>query len=246
MKKGWIIAVLATMGLYVLTGCGSNSSPALMEAETAVPEFSAKHGLLLPEQTRNALGLKTVEVTEGKLDSTMDLQLRVYERKGETALASGSVTSEEAARLKAGQVLEVVMKNGQSRAAKIAQVSERLARETGLAEVLVEIPDAVEAVSAATFVSAKVKLKSGKSAVTVPRSALLRSSEGQFVYTVSGDHFVRTAVRTGSGNAESVEITDGLYAGDQVVSQPVMPLWMTELAAVKGGQSCCVEPPKGK
>jgi hypothetical protein len=39
---------------------------------------------------------------------------------------------------------------------------------------------------------------------------------------------------------------DGLYVGDQVVLQPVMSLWMTELAAVKGGQACCVEPPKGR
>jgi hypothetical protein len=43
-----------------------------------------------------------------------------------------------------------------------------------------------------------------------------------------------------------VEIKDGLYAGDQVVLQPVMSLWLTELAAVKGGQACCVVPAKGK
>ena len=67
-----------------------------------------------------------------------------------------------------------------------------------------------------------------------------------FVYTVNGEHFIRTPVKVGLANADRVEITDGLYAGDQVVWQPVMALWMTELAAVKGGQACCVEPPKGK
>ena len=35
-------------------------------------------------------------------------------------------------------------------------------------------------------------------------------------------------------------------AGDQVVLQPVMSLWLTELAAVKGGQACCVMPAEGK
>jgi hypothetical protein len=25
-----------------------------------------------------------------------------------------------------------------------------------------------------------------------------------------------------------------------------MSLWLTELAAIKGGQACCAEPPKGK
>ena len=74
---------------------------------------------------------------------------------------------------------------------------------------------------------------------------MLQCSEGQFVYTVSGEHLVRTAVQVGAVNSERVEITDGLYAGDQVAAQPVLQLWLTELAAVKGGQACCIVPPKG-
>jgi len=86
----------------------------------------------------------------------------------------------------------------------------------------------------------------GENVASIPRSALLSCSEGYFVYTVSGEHLVRTAVKVGGGNDAFVEITDGLYSGDEVVLQPVMSLWMTELAAVKGGQACCAEPPKGK
>jgi multidrug efflux pump subunit AcrA (membrane-fusion protein) len=82
--------------------------------------------------------------------------------------------------------------------------------------------------------------------VTIPRAALLGCSEGHFVYTVSGEHLVRAAVKVGASTEEWVEIKDGLYAGDQVALQPVMSLWMTELAAIKGGQACCIEPPKGK
>jgi multidrug efflux pump subunit AcrA (membrane-fusion protein) len=89
-------------------------------------------------------------------------------------------------------------------------------------------------------------MDSGAFVVTIPRAALLGCSEGHFVYTVSGEHLVRTGVKVGASNAEFVEIADGLYAGDRVVLQPVMSLWMTELAAVKGGQACCIEPPKGK
>jgi multidrug efflux pump subunit AcrA (membrane-fusion protein) len=32
-----------------------------------------------------------------------------------------------------------------------------------------------------------------------------------------------------------VEITDGLLAGDQVVTKPVQTLWLIELRATKGG-----------
>ena len=57
---------------------------------------------------------------------------------------------------------------------------------------------------------------------------------------------MRTPVKVGASSADFVEIKDGLYAGDQVVLQPVMSLWLTELAAVKGGQACCAVPAKGK
>jgi hypothetical protein len=62
---------------------------------------------------------------------------------------------------------------------------------------------------------------------------------------VSGEHFVRTPVQLGGAAGGSVEIKDGLYPGDQVVAEPAMTLWLTELAAIKGGHSCCVVPPKG-
>jgi multidrug efflux pump subunit AcrA (membrane-fusion protein) len=101
-------------------------------------------------------------------------------------------------------------------------------------------------VPAGAFLQASVPLAAGGSVVSVPRAALLQCSDGYSVYTVSGERFVRTSVKVGAMNADRVEVTDGLYAGDQVVLQPVLPLWLTELAAVKGGQACCVEPPKGK
>jgi multidrug efflux pump subunit AcrA (membrane-fusion protein) len=129
---------------------------------------------------------------------------------------------------------------------RVVRVSDELQKATGLAEVLVEIPDAGEGLPVGAFVQARVPRESSESVVTIPRAALLGCSEGQFVYTVSGEHLVRTAVKVGASNQDWVEIIDGLYAGDQVVAQPVMSLWLTELAAVKGGQACCAEPPKGK
>jgi hypothetical protein len=42
-------------------------------------------------------------------------------------------------------------------------------------------------------------------------------------------------VRTGAESSEYIEITDGLYAGDIVVSNPVEMLYLIELRATKGG-----------
>ena len=73
----------------------------------------------------------------------------------------------------------------------------------------------------------------------IPASAVIRGVEGTFVYTVSGSHYVRTAVKPGAESCGWVEITDGLYAGDVVVARAVDALWNVELCALKGGTPCC-------
>jgi len=247
MNRLWLIAVAAVAGMGLLAGCGARSSaPAEGEsAVVAVPQFSAKKGLLLPETTRQALGLKMAEVAERKIASALELSLRVYQVADGVGLASGMVAPEQAKRLQKGQAVEIRV--GEKEVpGKVVRVSDELLKATGLAEVLVEIPDAGEGLSVGAFVQARAPGESSESVVTIPRAALLGCSEGQFVYTVSGEHLVRTTVKVGASNKDWVEIRDGLYAGDQVVAQPVMSLWLTELAAVKGGQACCAEPPKGK
>ena len=55
---------------------------------------------------------------------------------------------------------------------------------------------------------------------------------------MSGKQFVRAALKTGEVSNESVEVTDGLYAGDRIVVQPVMTLWLAELQSIRGGKAC--------
>jgi multidrug efflux pump subunit AcrA (membrane-fusion protein) len=71
--------------------------------------------------------------------------------------------------------------------------------------------------------------------LSVPRSALLETATGNFVYVVSGEYFLRTPVKVGAHSADYVEITDGLHAGDTVVTSPVEQLWLAELRLTKGG-----------
>jgi multidrug efflux pump subunit AcrA (membrane-fusion protein) len=244
--------IIALAGLFVtvalcITGCGSDAEVATNHEETpAVPEFSANKGLSLPEQTRQSLGLKIVEVAERKIESTLTFQVKVYQTVKGRALASGGVSAEDAKHLQVGENVPVLLNEGTTLTGKIVGIDTRMLSATASAEVLVEIPQAPESVAGGTFAKVSVSQKSAENVISIPAQALLINTEGQFVYTVSGEHLVRTAIKTGASNAEFVEITDGLYSGDQVVLQPVMSLWMTELAAVKGGQACCVLPPKGK
>jgi len=245
MKLLFIIP-LALAGAGLISGCNSRSPVAPDEAEFVPPQFSAKNGLLLPEQTRQSFGLKIVEVAERKLASTLDLELRIYQVSEGVARAGGVVTPEEARQLKSGQTVHARLSKTKTYPGTLVSVSDQLQTATGLTEVLVQISDVVDPVVTGQFVAASVSLETESAVVSIPRAALLQCSDGYSVFTVSGEHLVRTGVKVGAKNDEFAEITDGLYAGDEVVLHPVMSLRMTELAATKGGQACCVVPRKGK
>jgi len=245
MKPLWLISALA---LVAVAGCKPKpGESAVGEATVEIgPKYSAKNGLHVPVDTRLALGLKTVEVSEQTVPATLELPLRVYRSAASVWLASGTVTPEQANVLKAGQAVQVLASDGRKLPANVASVRAELQQATGTAELLVEIPHAAEPLAIGAFVQAIVSLETGESAITIPRAALLLCSDGHSVYTVSGDSFVRTSIKVGAMSGDLVEIKDGLYEGDQVVLQPVLSLWLTELAAVKGGQACCIMPAKGK
>lgn len=72
----------------------------------------------------------------------------------------------------------------------------------------------------------------------IPAAALLRTVKGDFVYVANGGWYLRTPVTTGAAHDDRVEIRDGLYEGDLVVSVGVEALWLAELQAVNGGVGC--------
>lgn len=221
--------------VLLLVGCQPRTDVVATIAETVIvgPEYSANKGLFVPEETQRSLGLKVVEIGEQKIAATLELSLRVYEIGRDVVRASGTVMPEQAKALRVGQTLEIRTKDGETATGKITALSGEMQKVTGVVEVLVELPKPTT-LPVGAFVAANVTLDAGESAATVPRSALVQSTAGYFVYTVSGRHFVRVPVKLGALNADVAQITEGLYAGDQVVSEPAMSLWLTELAAVKG------------
>ena len=232
-----------------VTGCRPHPSDSGTgtEPEVVGPQFSAKNGLLVPEETRRSLDVKIADVTEQTVPRTIELQMRVYEAGTASNLASAPIAPALAKLFTPGQPLEIVGQNGIESTAKVLRVDALLQGAAGTVELLAEIPHSTSPYpTVGGFLSARATLPVTENVVTIPRSALLRSSDGYSVYTVSGEHFVRTQVTPGAISEELVEIKDGLYTGDQVVIRPVMSLWMTELAAAKGGQACCIVTPKGK
>ncbi len=105
----------------------------------------------------------------------------------------------------------------------------------GDAEVVVGVTNARAHLKPAEFLAAIIQLPRDELVVVVPKSALLRAADGTFVYTVNGNAYCRTAVKTGAEAEDVVEVTNGLFAGDSVVTKPVEKLWLIELRATKGG-----------
>ena len=155
-----------------------------------------------------------------------------------SALASGRLGWMAAALLHQGQEVSASTSPSNSYSGRIVELSTALGTNAGQVEILLSITDPKAELMDGGFVSIRAAKSSGQSVVAVPKSALLRTAEGNFVYTVSGERFVRAQVTLGGVDGEFAEVTDGLYAGDQIVVHPAMTLWMAELQSIRGGKAC--------
>jgi len=241
-----------------LTGCGHKESDGHAhkegEEEPGVAAgiiYNAKQGLRVSPETAKFIGLQVADVEERKIAAAFQFSAQVYRAASEAqfaslqpggrpdALASGNVSPTDATKLSEGQRVSVqAAHGGGSLPARVVAVKRDLEIASGQVEVLIAISDGQQTLASGAFVSVDVPLGGEKNVVSVPRSALFRTTEGDFVYTVSGEHFMRTPVKPGAVNHDFVEIADGLYAGDQIVVQPVITLWMAELQSLRGGKAC--------
>jgi hypothetical protein len=206
--------------------------------------FMAGKGVIVTDETRKILGVEVTEVMEQKLPSQIRFNMQVFGEKHHHAIrdddhagcdvhGSGFVTLDNAAALRTGQPVQIQTRSNESLAGVVLAVEK--AQTLGESEVIVGVTNATEKMKPGEFLSAIVTLPREDVVTVIPRSALLRTSEGTFVYVVNGDAYFRTAVKVGSEASGLLEITDGLLAGDSVVSKPVETFYLIELRATKGG-----------
>ena len=206
--------------------------------------FKENKGVMLTEETRNILGLEVAEVVEQKLPAQIRFNLQVFGEKHHHALqdadhtgcdvhGSGFLPPDKVTSVRAGQPVQVQTRDNTALTGAVLAVEPALA--LGETEVVVGLTNATEKVKPGEFLSAVITRPRDNTVMVIPRSALLRTAEGTFVYTVNGDAYMRTAVKIGTEADGKLEITDGLLAGDSVVTKPVETLWLVELRATKGG-----------
>ena len=224
-------------------GTEGNAGTPLPSSEGPLHGVSFKEGkgLSIPPPTREILGLKLVDVREGSAVRRVELPLRVFKARksdGKTSfLASGSIEQHQAALLEGGAPVALRTASGAELPGQVVSVEGASAKLTGLAEVVVQFP-ASEEIQMGAFLDGYAQIPTTEDVVLIPREALLKTAEGYFVYVVNGDSLFRTEIGVGGQGGNEVEVTEGLYMGDRVVMQPVMPLWLAELQAIRGGKAC--------
>jgi len=206
--------------------------------------FKAGKGVSVTEETKKLLGVEVADVAARHLPNQIRFTVQVFGEKHHHLLniqdhsgcdvhGSGLLSLSAAATVKAGQTVQLFKETNSPLGGVVLAVQKALA--LGESEVVIGVSNATSVLKSGEFVPARIDLPRGEAVASIPLSALLRTSEGTFVYAVNGDAYIRTAVKTGAEADIWVEITDGLLAGDQVVTKPVQTLWLIELRATKGG-----------
>lgn len=206
--------------------------------------FKTGRGVSVTEETRKLLGIEVADVTEQKLPDQIRLTIQVFGEKhrhlanqenhsGCDVHGSAFLPADSAAVVQVGQPVQVLKGATNTLAGVVLAVQKALA--LGESEIVVGVSNATTVLKPGEFVPARINLPREQAVPTIPQSALLRTAEGTFVYAINGDAYYRTAVKPGAEADGWVEITDGLLAGDQVVTKPVQSLWLIELRATKGG-----------
>ncbi len=217
-------------GIAALLGTSCQESNAGANALKPAPENGAQfrkgQGLSLTDEMKKSIGFKTAEVTEEEISSTITLDLTATT----THEARGPLTPLQGTSIKSGMEITIASIKG-----TVKSVEKIPFGAPGDLEAIVSIS---ESLAPGNSYQGTVHLPSTGPVAAVPASALLTTAEGTFVYALNEKAYIRTPVKTGASNDKFVEITEGLYSGDEIVTTPVMSLWMAELQVLRGGKAC--------
>ena len=199
-------------------------------------------GITLLDETRQLLGLETVEAREVELPREVRFTARVFDTDATQLRVLGTVPTSDAAFLNSGLKADFKSASGATVTGVIQHVSTPVKDDE--AEIIAAFRNESATFKQGEFGDITVSVPSGKKVLAVPSEAVIKGATGHLVYAVNGDAYILTWVELGAESGGWVEITDGLLAGDSVVMRGAMDLWLVELRAVKGGQGCCPAPPK--
>jgi multidrug efflux system membrane fusion protein len=121
----------------------------------------------------------------------------------------------------------------------LATTDNEIDSTTGTVKLRAMFPNTDNALFPQQFVNARLLVRTIKGAVEAPQAAVQHGAPGDFVYLVKPDNTVAIqVVKTGVSDNGLVQITDGLKAGDKVVTDG--------LDRLKDGAKISIAPPPGQ
>jgi RND family efflux transporter MFP subunit len=139
----------------------------------------------------------------------------------DTVKLVANVAERDVVKLQEGAVGEVVVDAlpGRSYAGQVANVSPLLDPQTRTAEVEILIPNEDGQLRAEMFARVNLELASKTDVLRIPRQALVVRGEAQGVYRIDDEGRAQfQIIQIGLSEANWVEVTAGLSAGDQVIT----------------------------
>jgi len=127
-----------------------------------------------------------------KLHGGTTLDVDVYDRSGQTKLASGA----------------------------LASIDNQIDTSTGTVKAKAEFSNDDQNLFPNQFVNARVLLDTLHGVTVIPTSSLQQGANGLFVYVVQDDHTVAVrTIKTGTTEGERVQVIDGLKVGETIVTE---------------------------
>lgn len=129
------------------------------------------------------------------------------------------LSEQQAQRVRAGQaaIVRLGADGAASAAGRVDRISPVVDQATGTVKVTVALNPADAGFKPGAFVRVEITTDTRSDAVLVPKRAVLEEDGQNYVFVVEGETAKRTKVMVGYENGGSVEITDGLSAGQKVV-----------------------------
>jgi multidrug efflux pump subunit AcrA (membrane-fusion protein) len=229
------------LGVALLVGCQNREEEhgeKRSEFAENAPSYKEGKGLFIGAITKESIDLKTVAVSQKQIAPQFTMEIQVYQNANKTnaVLASGFVSPIDASHLKIGQEAKLKSeKRNLEITGKLVRLDEQSKTFTGQVEAIVSVPDSEGKLSSGDSLLCTFQTGEPKASITIPRSALVESSEGNFVYLENGEFFARADVKPGATINGSVVILDGLAVGDVVVANGSQWLWLAELRITTSG-----------
>ncbi len=215
---------------YLAAKAGANETLAeLQAAEQKLKLLESTHKATTEHATGAVVGVQVNAPFDGTIiekrialgDQVTDQSplFKIADLKNVWVIAN--VFEKDIARIKVGQAATVTVRAYPNRnfSGPITWVAAVLDPKTRTLEVRIELDNSEGLLTPGSFATVAVKVVTNESGLSVPTAAVQRQKTGSIVFVKSAEGvFERREVKLGEKSPETVEIVDGLKAGESVVT----------------------------